>query len=113
MFAKRVDIFKKRDRDTWKEIKRVLKENGVKGVRSGHYLQDTVMAGGCGAKLDPRDFGAKGKIDREIYWIEVRESDEPAVHEILLKNGLQAGVDEDLMVDAALRKRPGSDMYFK
>ena len=69
MFEKKVTIFKKKDRPQWLKIKAALKEAGLKGVRSGHYLQDSVMAGGCGAKLDPRDFGPKGKIDHDIYYI--------------------------------------------
>ena len=43
MFEKRVDIFKKRDRETWLQIKAALKEAGLPGVRAGHYLQETVM----------------------------------------------------------------------
>ena len=78
--------------------------SSLKGVRSGHYLQDSVMAGGCGAKLDPRDFGPKGKIDHDIYYIKVNETDEEKAKEILRENGLTAGIAEDLMVDAALRK---------
>ena len=76
LFRKRVPIFKKRDRETWKQIRAALKEEGLKGARYGHYLQETVMGGGCGAKLDPRDFGRKGKIDREIYFVEVLPEDE-------------------------------------
>lgn len=104
MFEKKVTIFKKKDRPQWLKIKAALKEAGLKGVRSGHYLQDSVMAGGCGAKLDPRDFGPKGKIDHDIYYIKVNETDEEKAKEILRENGLTAGIAEDLMVDAALRK---------
>ena len=76
MFEKRVDIFKKRDKETWLKIKAALKEAGLPGVKSGHYLQETVMGGGCGAKLDPRNFGSKGVIDRDIYWVKVIAGDE-------------------------------------
>ena len=31
--------------------------------------------GGCGAKLDIRDFGPKGKIDRNYYYIDVKPAD--------------------------------------
>ena len=118
MFEKKVTIFKKKDRPQWLKIKAALKDAGLKGVRSGHYLQDSVMAGGCGAKLDPRDFmaggcgakldprdfGPKGKIDHDIYYVKVNEADEEKAKEILRENGLTAGIAEDLMVDAALRK---------
>lgn len=113
MFEKRVDIFKKRDRETWLQIKRALKDAGLRGVRSGHYLQDVVMAGGCGAKLDPRDFGGKGKIDRDIYWVKVIAGDEEKAKEILRQNGIVAGLEDeyDLMTDAALRKS-AVDKYY-
>ncbi len=111
MFEKRVDIFKKRDRETWLAIRAAFKEAGLRGVRAGHYLQDVVMAGGCGAKLDPRDFGAKGKIDREIYWVSVIEADLDKAQDILRKNGLVAGIEDGLMTDAALRKS-AVDKYY-
>ena len=106
MFEKRVYIFKKKDRETWLAVKAALKESGLPGVRAGHYLQETVMGGGCGAKLDPRDFGAKGRIDREIYWVKVIEGDEEKAREILRRSGIVPVVETDLMTDAALKKRP-------
>ena len=51
-----------------------------------------------------RDFGPKGKIDHDIYYVKVNEADEEKAKEILRENGLTAGIAEDLMVDAALRK---------
>lgn len=109
LFKKRVPIFKKRDRETWSQIKKTLKEAGVKGMRSGHYLQETVMGGGCGAKLDPRDFGGKGRIDRDIYWVEVLPEEEEHSREILRLNGIVPVVEENVLLDAALRKRPADD----
>ncbi len=105
MFEKKTDLYKKKDRETWEQIKTALKEGGLTGVKAGHYLQESVMAGGCGAKLDPRDFGRKGKIDREVYFIKVNEKDVEKAKEILLKNGLVAEIDETLMTDAALKTR--------
>ncbi len=106
LFEKKVDIFRKKDSATWREIKAALKEAGFKGVSAGHYLQDSVMAGGCGAKLDPRDFGAKGKIDHDIYFIKVKESQAEAARAELTKRGIVAEVksQEELMTDAALKK---------
>ena len=105
MFEKRVYIFKKRDRETWDRIRTVLKEAGLTGVKSGHYLQETVMGGGCGAKLDPRDFGSHGRIDREIYWIEVPGRTEGKAREALKRRGLVPEVEENVLLDAALRKK--------
>lgn len=108
LFEKKIDIFRKKDKTAWLEIKNALKEAGIKGVSAGHYLQDSVMAGGCGAKLDPRDFGAKGKIDHEIYFIKVRESQAEAAKAELTRRGIVAEVisQKELMTDAALRQRP-------
>ena len=113
MFEKRVDLFKKRDRESWLQIKAALKEAGLPGVRSGHYLQETVMGGGCGAKLDPRDFGGHGHIDREIYWVKVRQIDEEKARDILRKNGIVPVVEENVLIDAALRKKPKEEYFDK
>ena len=51
MFEKKIDIYKKKDKATWIQIKTALKEGGLTGFKAGHYLQESVMAGGCGAKL--------------------------------------------------------------
>ena len=106
LFQKRVPIFKKRDRETWKEIKDALKEAGLSGVKAGHYRQETVMGGGCGAKLDPRDFGGRGRIDRDIYWVEVPVEAEEEAREILRRKGIVPVVEKDVLLDAALRKKP-------
>ena len=111
MFEKRVDIFKKRDRETWLKIRAALKEAGLPGVKAGHYLQETVMGGGCGAKLDPRNFGSRGTIDRDIYWVKVIAGDEEKAREILRKNGIVPVVEENVLLDAALRKRPKEDYF--
>ena len=91
MFEKKIEIFKKKDRAAWTEIRDLLKKEGVAGISAGHYLQESVMAGGCG--------------DRDIYYIRVRAADADRVREILRRNGITAGIDEDLMTDAALKKR--------
>ena len=111
MFEKRVAIFKKRDRETGQQIRGALREAGLPGVKAGHYLQETVLGGGCGAKLDPRDFGGHGRIDRDIYWVEVRVSDEEKAREILRRSGIVPEVEENVLLDAALRKRP-KEVFF-
>jgi len=111
MFEKRVEIFKKRDRETWLQIRTALKEAGLPGVKAGHYLQETVMGGGCGAKLDPRNFGGRGTIDRDIYWVKVIAADEEKAREILRQNGIVPVVEKDVLLDAALRKRPKEEFF--
>ena len=111
LFKKRVPIFKKRDRETWAQIRAALKEAKLPGVRAGHYLQETVMGGGCGAKLDPRDFGGNGRIDRDIYWVEVPEELETQARDILRSRGIVPVVEENVLLDAALRKHPDTDLF--
>ena len=111
MFEKRTVIFKKRDRETWQQIRDALREAGLPGVRAGHYLQETVMGGGCGAKLDPRDFGARGRIDRDIYWVKVIRGDEEKARDILRRSGIVPVVEDDVLLDAALRKRPRKEFF--
>lgn len=103
MFEKRVMIFEKRDREAWTRIKTALKSGGIRGVRSGHYSHEDVTVGGCGAKLDPRDFGKKGKIDREIYWIRVPEKDAERILESLAAEGIVPEVDETVNLTAPER----------
>ncbi|MCR5825271.1 MAG: hypothetical protein K6G54_01765 [Oscillospiraceae bacterium] len=113
MFEKRVEIFKKRDRETWQQIKDALRDAGLRGVKAGHYQQETVIGCGCGAKLDPRDFGGRGKIDRDIYYVKVISGDEEKAREILRRNGIVAVVEQDVLLDAALRKRPKAEYFDK
>lgn len=74
IFRKRVTIFNQRDKIRWAAARQALEQAGIQGVRTGFYEENPVC--GCGAKLDPRDFGPKGKIDRNTYYIRVYQEDE-------------------------------------
>lgn len=45
---------------------------------------------GCGAKLDIRDFGPQGKIDRNFYYIDVPEKDYEKARTLLMEAGFSA-----------------------
>ena len=94
-FKKKVTIYQKKDKDTWQRIKDVLKGAGIEGVRSGHYDSDSLRPAGCGPRLDPRNFGAGGYIDREIYFIDVREEDVTRARSLIAENGIDSVVEED------------------
>lgn len=94
MFEKKVDFFKKKDRETWLQIKNALREEGIRHVSAGHYFGDSLAPNGCGGHLDPRNFGPNGKIDRDIYYIRVREEDLPAAREAIRKHGLTTQIVE-------------------
>ena len=70
LFEKREEVFCKRDRDGWTAAKAALKAAGVRGMRAWHF-EDEPPVGGCGCKLDIRNFGPKGRIDREMYVVTV------------------------------------------
>ena len=94
-FTKKVTLFKKKDRETWQKVKDTLKASGFKGVRASHYPIESLNACGCGAKVDPRNFGAGGRIDRDIYFVDVKEEDFTRAQEILTQNGIVATVEEN------------------
>lgn len=94
-FTKRATILKRKDKDTWTKIKNVLSSEGFKGVKAGHYQADSLFPCGCGAKLDPRNFGARGVIDRDIYFVDVRQEDFDRAKNILASRGIDCAVDDD------------------
>ena len=62
------------DKPRWKEARQRLKDAGIKVMETGFY-ETEAPACGCGAKLDHRDFGPNGKIDRLTYYISVKPED--------------------------------------
>ena len=94
-FRKKVTVFMKKDRDTWQKVKDILKSAGLEGIKAGSYEADTLCACGCGSKLDPRNFGANGKIDRDIYYVDVLKEDEQKARSILAEKGIACEVDDD------------------
>ena len=51
-------------------------------METGFY-ETEAPACGCGAKLDHRDFGPNGKIDRHTYYLSVRPEDVERAREVL------------------------------
>lgn len=62
------------DQKRWKQAKLQLKAAGIKIMETGFYDTEPPVCG-CGAKLDHRDFGPNGRIDRHTYYISVRPED--------------------------------------
>ncbi len=75
LFAKKVKVYEvKGDKPSCKKMKQVLKDAGIRV--STTIWTDEVAGCGCGAKLDNRDFGPRGKIDRDIYTLRVLSQDQ-------------------------------------
>ena len=88
LFAKKVCIFKKQDREAWLRAKGLLKDREFQ-FRAGSYDDDVLKPCGCGARIDPRDFGARGKIDRSIYTLYVRAEDARRANAALHDAGIE------------------------
>ena len=83
LFGKRETVYEIwGDKSRWKDAKTRLKESGIKIMESGYYETEAPLCG-CGAKLDHRDFGPNGKIDRQTYYICVKPGDVDRARELL------------------------------
>ena len=75
MFKKKEVVYDARgNRQEWKAAKQKLKDAGIKIAESGSYETEAPICG-CGARLDARDFGPGGRIDRLSYFIMVKAED--------------------------------------
>ncbi|MGN0839086.1 MAG: hypothetical protein ACI4NN_08435 [Pyramidobacter sp.] len=94
LFEKKVPVYKRKDRETWEQVCRALKEEGIRHISAGHYFSDPVSPNGIGGMLDPRDFGAKGRVDRDMYYVRVRERDREAALAAMRRHGLTSIVED-------------------
>ena len=85
------------DKPRWKEARQRLKDAGIKVMETGFY-ETEAPACGCGAKLDHRDFGPNGKIDRLTYYISVKPEDVERAKELLAQAGYPDGFDMTISV---------------
>lgn len=69
LFGKKARVFSQKDYPAWIAAKKALKAAGIPCY--GGYYETELPVGGCGAKLDARNFGEKGKIERNVYYIDV------------------------------------------
>ncbi len=101
LLEKKVPVFRKRDLAAQKEIKEALDEAGIWN-RCSHYEQEEIPVGGYSA-MDPRNYGKKGRIDREIYVVSVKASDQERALDAIRSAGLVAEVKttKELTAEAA------------
>ena len=76
----------KGNKTKWQEAKIALKTAGI-DISSGSYPSEII--GGWGGRLDVRDFGPKGKIDREVYYIDAAVKQLQQAQDILQQIGLK------------------------
>lgn len=83
LFGKRVVVYRAQgDKAVWKAARETLKAAGIKIMESGSYEGEMPICG-CGAKIDRRNYGPNGWIDRRIYYIAVRPEDEARAMDML------------------------------
>ena len=82
LFEKKESVFREKNKTAWLAARTALKNGGITGVRAGSIETEPPVCG-FGAKLDPRDFSGRGKIDRNLYYIEVPVSQAERARQIL------------------------------
>ena len=83
LFGKRVVVYRVQgDKPAWKAARETLTSAGIKIMESGSYDGEMPICG-CGAKIDRRNYGPNGWIDRRIYYIAVRPEDEARARDML------------------------------
>lgn len=90
LFEKKVPVFRRRDRETQARIREALNAAGIWN-RCSHYEQEEIPVGGYSA-MDPRNYGKKGRIDREVYVVYVKAVEEEKAKEAIRGAGLVAEV---------------------
>lgn len=89
LFVREKLIYKERGKkEEWKRAQALLKEAGLKLSVTELPVEAPIC--GCGAKLDIRDFGPQGKIDRNFYYIDVPEKDYEKARTLLMEAGFSA-----------------------
>ena len=88
LFEKKVTVFRKKDKAACKLARAALTEAGLRGVKSGSF-ENEAPACGCGSKLDPRDFGPNGKVDRLVYYVDVPAALADEARQILTDAGIE------------------------
>lgn len=86
-FTKEKLVYKEKGKkQEWQKAQELLKGAGIKMTTTA--IPSEMKVCGCGAKLDIRDFGPRGKIDRNMYYIDVAEKEWSAAREVLVKAGI-------------------------
>ena len=83
LFGKRETVFQVTgDKERWKAGKETLKAAGIKIMEASSYEGETPICS-CGAKIDRRNYGPNGWIDRRVYYIAVSPEDVAAAKQAL------------------------------
>ena len=109
LFEKKVPVFRKRDRETQIRISEILDSEGIWNRRS-HFEQEEIPVGGYSA-MDPRNYGRHGRIDREVYVVSVKASDEEKAKKAIHDAGIAAEVKTARELTAEAAEKIKNRMY--
>ena len=83
LFGKREVVYKVQgDKETWKAAREAVKAGGIEIMEASSYEGEIPLCS-CGAKIDRRNYGPNGWIDRRIYYIAVRPEDAERTRSLL------------------------------
>ena len=83
LFGKREVVFRAPgDKARWKAAKEALKAADMRIMEAGSYEGEMSLCS-CGAKIDRRNYGPNGWIDRRVYYIAVRPEDVERAGQVL------------------------------
>ena len=84
LFGKREIVFKTvGDKTRWQAARAALKAAGIRVMEAGSMESELPICS-CGAKIDRRNYGPHGWIDRRAYYLSVRPEDVERAREVLL-----------------------------
>lgn len=98
LFGKREIVFKTvGDKPRWQGAKEALKTAGIKIMEAGSYESEEPICS-CGAKIDRRNYGPYGWIDRRAYYVAVRPEDVERACAVLVTNVGRPLISDELVV---------------
>ena len=84
LFGKREVVFRSPgDKARWQAAKEALKAAGIEIMEANSYEGEIHLCS-CGAKIDRRNYGPNGWIDRRVYYIAVRPEDVERAGQVLV-----------------------------
>jgi len=83
LFGKREVVFEVQgDKERWQAAKAALTAAGIK-IMEALTREGEMPICSCGAKIDRRNYGPNGWIDRRVYYIAVRPEDTDRARTVL------------------------------
>ena len=97
LFGKREIVFKSvGGAERWKAARKALKAASIQIMEAGSHESEIPLCS-CGPKIDRRNYGSYGWIDRRAYYVSVRPEDVESARAVLL-DAVGAPLESDELV---------------